>query len=95
MIRVLLGAEVRPGIWLYSVPGTPLVGRSRQPLLDACRQLKRMGADPLDGAGLFRAGRSEPDITCSIEAGAAATVLETAIVRPRFGKFTPFDPSVR
>jgi hypothetical protein len=51
-----------------------------------------MGADPLDGAGLFRAGRSEPDITCSIEAGAAASVLETAIDRPRFGKFTPFDP---
>lgn len=54
-----------------------------------------MGADPHERAGLFRPGRDEPDIACSIEAGAAATILETRRLGPRFGKFTPFDPSVR
>jgi hypothetical protein len=37
MIRVERHEEVRLGIWRYTVPGFGMEGRSRQPLLDACR----------------------------------------------------------
>lgn len=52
MIRIELGAEIdgpkptdgkRHGIFEYQAAGYPLVrGYSRQPLLDACRQLKSL-----------------------------------------------------
>ena len=89
-IRVNLGPEVTPGIWLYRVEGYALEGRSRQPLLDACRQLKSLGVDTDRAAGLFRSGRDKPDLSCSIRVGAATTVLEDDRDRIRFGKFRPF-----
>jgi hypothetical protein len=43
MIRVELGEEVEwRGVWLYGVPQFAVWGRSRQPLLDACRQIKSL-----------------------------------------------------
>jgi hypothetical protein len=44
MIRVDRHDEVRPGIWRYTVPGFGIEGRSRQPLLDACRQIRAIPA---------------------------------------------------
>jgi hypothetical protein len=49
--------------------------------------MKRMGADPLQRAGLFRAGRSEPDISCTVATGAAMTVVENERIAPRFRMF--------
>ena len=76
IIRIDLGAEVSPGIWEYTAPSLRVGGRSRQPLLDACRQLKSLCAPTAQLAGLFREGRSSPDLTCSVEVGAATTVSE-------------------
>jgi hypothetical protein len=43
MIRIERGREIGPGIYEYRVWGRPISGESRQPLLDACRQLKAIG----------------------------------------------------
>lgn len=90
MISIIRGAESSPGIWEYSVPSLALCGQSRQPLLDACRQIKRAVGPTAMRAGLFREGRDVPDISCPVEAGAALTVEETTCNAPRFRKFKPF-----
>jgi|SRR5882724_1024290 len=84
-----VGDKIRHGIWEYSCPvgalrpdgthspGYPLVrGHSRQPLLDACRQLKSLYGVTRLRAGLFRKGVEVADISCQIETGAATTVSE-------------------
>ena len=93
IIRVVLGQEVSPGVWAYSVNRfrQPVEGRSRQPLLDACRRLKSMGAEGEMLAGLFRLeGSGEPDITCTIATGADTTVSETPL-GPKFRPFKEFS----
>jgi hypothetical protein len=90
MIEIIRGAETKPGIWEYSVPSLGLCGKSRQPLLDACRQIKRAGGGTAQCAGLFRDGMDTPDISCPVEAGAALTVEETSHGSPRFRKFKPY-----
>jgi hypothetical protein len=88
-IRVDLGKEVRPGIFEYRVAAYPEIsGSSRQPLLDACRQIKRMGGPLAHRVGLFREGRTTCDLSCSVEIGAGLTVSEdpTGIC---FRKWTP------
>jgi hypothetical protein len=87
VIRVEIEEIENRGVWRYSVPRYGVEGRSRQPLLDACRQIKRMGGATVERAGLFRKVRSEPDIMCTVEAGAATTVVENEKTGPRFGKF--------
>jgi hypothetical protein len=88
MIRVDIEEIENRGVWRYTVAGFAIQGRSRQPLLDACRAIKRTGGDTSQAAGLFRAGRSEPDITVrSVEAGAMITVIENEKTGPRFGRF--------
>ena len=42
MIRVERGDEISPGVFAYNVPSLGLSGRSRQPLLDACRHIKSL-----------------------------------------------------
>jgi hypothetical protein len=86
MIRIERGEEVdgpgpkagrRHGVFAYHAPLYPLVcGYSRQPLLDACRQLKSLYGLTGERAGLFREGSEIADISCPIEAGAATTVKE-------------------
>jgi hypothetical protein len=94
MIRIELGAEVSPGIWEYVVPSLHLCGKSRQPLLDACRQLERILGDTAEAAGLFREGRTIPDISCSISEGAGLTVAEPKNGKIiHFAKYRPFDRS--
>jgi len=86
-IRVELGEEVRRhGKWRWRCWQWPLEGVSRQPLLDACREIKRMGGDPQHRVGLCRAGRLEPDLTCTVGWGASKTVDEEG---PWFKKFQP------
>ena len=46
MIRVERGAEVGPGVFAWHVPALGLSGRSRQPLLDACRQINSLLEPP-------------------------------------------------
>jgi hypothetical protein len=87
MIRVELGEEVnRRGKWRWTCPRYALAGVSRQPLLDACREIKRMGGDPASLVGLFREARSVPSSTCSVGWGASHTVREDVT---RFEKWEP------
>jgi hypothetical protein len=76
MIRIERGAEVAPGIWEYSVPSLALRSKSRQPLLDACRQIKRILGSTGARACLFRGTSTVPDISCLVEKGALLTVKE-------------------
>jgi hypothetical protein len=86
MIKIAKSAEVdgprgeaggkRHGVFAYHPDPElyPLVcSFSRQPLLDACRQLKSLYCVTGTPVGLFREGRDAPDISCPVEAGAAAT----------------------
>jgi hypothetical protein len=92
MIRVELGEEVkRRGRWRWTCPRFAVGGISRQPLLDACREIKRMGGDTADIVGLFREARSTPDATCSVGWGADHTVDETTT---RFAKWKPWDKNL-
>jgi hypothetical protein len=89
MIEIIRGAETSPGIWEYSVPSLHLCGKSRQPLLDACRQIKRALGPTGERAGLFREGSDVADISCPVEAGALVTVKETD-KGIRLGKYEPW-----
>lgn len=93
MIRIERGREVAPGIWEYAVPSLGLSGKSRQPLLDACRQIKAMGTGTGECAGVFRDGRTKPEISCPVEVGARYTVKERASGGIRFERFEEFDRS--
>jgi hypothetical protein len=96
MIRIERGKEVKPGIWEYSIPSFDLRGRSRQPLLDACRQIKRaLGPTKSAGerAGAYRSGKSQPEISCLVLDGADLTVSEPSNGRIKFVKFQKFDSS--
>ncbi len=88
MIRVELGEEIeRRGKWRWACPEYDVEGISRQPLLDACREIKRMGGDPVSAAGLFRKGSRIADLTCSVGWGADHTVREDLT---RFTKWRAF-----
>jgi hypothetical protein len=90
-IAIELGREVRPGIFAYRIPSLRAEGQSHQPLLDACRQIERILGDTETVAGLFREGRSVPDISCSVTEGAQLTVSEPSKGRIRSVKFREFD----
>jgi hypothetical protein len=93
MIRVELGKEIKPGIFEYRVPGFGdgnVWGRSRQPLLDACRLLKSLGASTASEIGMFREGRSVPDLKCILGKGAELTVSEPDRGRITFVKYRAF-----
>jgi hypothetical protein len=97
MIRIERGAELdgpsprsgkRHGVFQYSCPEYPAeCGFSRQPMLDACRQLKRILGPTASRAGVFREGRDTPDLSCQIEIGAATTVKEPFNSKITFGKY--------
>jgi hypothetical protein len=64
MTRVERGAVIRPEIWEYSVRGYPnICGRSRQPQLNACRQLRSMSGLTDHRARVFRDGSDLADIS--------------------------------
>jgi hypothetical protein len=77
MIRIERGAEVGPGTYAYSLPAYPgLEGRSKQPLLDACRKLASMGEFAGERAGVFQNGSDEAALSFTISTGAKTTVSE-------------------
>jgi hypothetical protein len=89
-IKVIRGQQLANGTYPYRVEGFAVDGVSRQPLLDACRQLKRLGADPSRQVCLFREGRDDWDLRASVGDGAGLTVTEDAR-GVRFSKFREFD----
>jgi len=90
MTRVERGTEIWPGIWEYSVRGYPnICGRSRQPLLDACRQLKSMRGLTDHRAGVFRDGSGVADISGVVGEGAELTVSKPSGVS--FVKYRTLD----
>lgn len=88
MIEVVITGWARNGVFPYLVRGFAVEGRSRQPLLDACRTLKRMGADPTRPVGLFREGSMVWDLRTTVGRGAGLTVYDEPSTR-----FMPFEPS--
>lgn len=90
MIRIERGQEVRPGVWEYAVPLLGIVGRSQQPLLDACRKIQQAGGDLSHEAGLFREHSTEADISGPVGICAKYTISQTATGKPRFVKFHEF-----
>ena len=95
MIRVERGDEISPGIFAYTVPSLGLSGRSRQPLLDACRQIKSLLGPTGQLAGLFRQGHSEWDVRCRVDVGAELTVKEESAGGIRFAKHVPLTATFR
>ncbi|KRR11285.1 hypothetical protein CQ12_05515 [Bradyrhizobium jicamae] len=91
LIHVERGAEVRPGVFAWHVPVLGLSGRSRQPLLDACREIQSILGATGHHAAVFRPGRAHWDIRCSVEWGAAHTVKETRSGTIRFAVYRPFQ----
>ena len=90
MIRVERGEEVSPGVFAYRIPSLQISGKSRQPLLDACRQIKSILGETGDTyAAIYREGRLDPDATCSVKWGAAHTVHERGR-GIRFVRYRPF-----
>lgn len=89
-IRVERGAEVRPGVFAWRVP---VLGLSRQPLLDACREIKSILGGTGSHAALFRPGRTHWDARCSVEWGAAHAVKEPSSGSIRFSKYKTFEPT--
>ena len=97
MIRVELGEEIeRRGIWAWRVAALALEGRSRQPLLDACRAIQRMGGVcGAEQVAKYREGRDEPCMICRLDVGAAMTVSEPDRGRSKFAPFRAFDSTIR
>jgi hypothetical protein len=94
MIRIERGREIRPGVWIYSIPSLRLCGKSRQPLLDACRQIKRaLGPTKSAGAraGVYGPGDTEPAISCLVMDGASLSTFEPSRGKIAFAKFQEFD----
>ncbi len=92
--KIIRGAEVSPGIfeWRGVSPSSieALSGRSRQPLLDACRDIKRITGATKEIAGIFREGREHADMFCPVEKGASLTVSEPDKGTVKFVKYTEF-----
>jgi hypothetical protein len=97
MIRVELGTEIRPGAyeWRCLYAGHALEGVSSEPLLDACRAIKRAGASTAEEISLFREGRSDWDLKCQVGWGAEHTVIENRKAGPLFGKWRPFPSELQ
>ena len=95
MIRIDLEAEGPAGQWAYAVRGTSIEGVSRQPLLDACRQLNSTGDRTGQRAGLFRNGKSTPDLHCLVSVGAGLTVKEPVKGSISLRKFVPFEADLK
>jgi len=75
MIKVQITGEPKGhGKFLWTVEGTPLCGLSRQPLLDACRVVSRLGAQDEATIGLYRGDKLS--MTCQVGYGRRVTIRE-------------------
>lgn len=94
MLEVRITAKRgKKGTWPYKVGGRLMGGFSRQPLLDACRQLKAMGEPEAAPIGLFWLDSTVWSVRTTVGAGAALTVEETdrGIRFRRFRDFRPWE----
>jgi hypothetical protein len=87
MIRIERGKEISPECFSYSLVGLEISGKSRQPLLEVCRQLLTKNIPPTERVGIFREGKNEPDLACTVGAGAKLVVVERNKGGIRFEKF--------
>jgi hypothetical protein len=94
MIQVVVRPSDKPGLFNWDVRHPVIAsGRSRCPLLDACRVLKRMGVGPPDEIGMFHQQANGVVSTWSLKTtvgkGAALAVEE----RPDKGspRFIPYQ----
>ncbi len=76
MIRVEREEKGKYGKYRYHVAGWVVAGLSRQPLLDACRAVHAMGADPSREIGLFRETSDIWDLRTTVGYGASKTIAE-------------------
>jgi hypothetical protein len=94
MLRIEREHEVRPGIWAWKAfspsSGQSLSGKSRQPLSDACRELKASGELTAAIVGMFRNGTNEPSLISTVGKAAAVVVRETEGA-PRFIWWKPHE----
>jgi hypothetical protein len=74
--------------WKLLYGGALLEGLSSEPMLDACRALKRMGASPGELVGLFCEGSSVWSLRTTVGYGAGLTV-EDGNTATRFRKYVP------
>jgi hypothetical protein len=84
-IVVVITGEPLPGVFAWEVSDLGLVGKSRQPFLDACRAISRAASSPSGFAVLAWAGR--PGWALRARIGVAARVTTTEERRdggPRF-----------
>jgi hypothetical protein len=73
----MLAIRIKPagkGQFDYTVHGSTVQGRSRHPLLDACRQLKSMGVDPATLVALFH-GEASNQWTVRTTVGKGAELM--------------------
>lgn len=87
MIRVRILGAAHNGTFPYRVEGWPVEGRSREPLLDACRELERMGVATRRQIGLFWPGTEEWALRTTVGHGARLTVREDRTCFERFKAF--------
>lgn len=88
-VRVELGRQVSPGVWEWSAYNGGTCGRSSEPLLDACRALKRMGEPLTQEVRLFWPGGSDWALRTTIGVGAGLTCG-----RAGFQKHRPRQPDM-
>jgi hypothetical protein len=90
MIEIEREERAEDGRWFWHVRGTDICGRSREPLLDACRAFKSMGEPTYREIGLFRPGRTDWDLRTTVGYGASKTVADGANQTPQLKKYQPF-----
>jgi len=97
MIKVMRGKEVKPGVFEYegTLPGGRVFrGASRQPLLDACRQIKSIwGFSRYTGrlrVGMFREVQTEPFTSCDLDWGSEHTIIERSNMGLRVEKYREY-----
>jgi hypothetical protein len=89
VIRVEVEESYPPGWhkYLFRHGGAEYRGKSRIPLLTACRHLERIGANRVERVGMFRGKSTEPDLTCVVGYGAKLVVKEGRRDAPKFAKW--------
>lgn len=76
MIRVIITGKDDAGSFPYSVSVGNLhfAGKSRTPLLEACRRLKSYGTPDSDSVGMFSEGSEEPRLVTTVGYGAGVEI---------------------
>jgi hypothetical protein len=82
MIRIDVLSQKTGGVYAYwakTPDGKTVEGYSKEPLLDACRQLKSMGVEPARQVAMYWPGEKDWAIRCGVKWGAAHTIEERSV----------------